>query len=103
MVTSMDENVDRLFQMLDHEAPDVRAQGHEILDCLDASARWQLALRLISPDRRAWRKAANYLLPHAIAAPRLTRFAVRCAEYRLQLRPGFHPSRRQMLLSGSTN
>jgi hypothetical protein len=93
VVHNIREDIDQLAVLIENEDKTIAAQGWEILGCLDAAVRWQLAQHFIAPPKCAWRLATDCLMPGVLGQRRLARFAVRCAEHRLlqQRREGVEP------------
>ncbi|MEL6341793.1 MAG: hypothetical protein AAFV53_01575 [Myxococcota bacterium] len=76
--------LDQLREMLLSEDGDIRAQGDELLGCLDGEQRYSVALSMLQPGSVRWRQAARCVLPDVLSETRLRMFAVRCAQYRLE-------------------
>lgn len=84
MVAQARDRSGLLVEMLRAEDEEIQAQGWELLGCLSARLRWRIARRLLGPRDARWRLAARCVLPEPLAQLRLQRFAVRCAQYRLE-------------------
>lgn len=83
MVSPEFDSIEELAFLVSAEDDELSDQGWELLGCLDASVRWQLASHLLSPQRSAWRLATQCLFPAPMAQMRLARFRARCAQLRL--------------------